>query len=269
MPISFRWLGVAGIELETAGQVLLIDPYLTRIPLCKTFFGRIQPDMEAVQSVEKCDYILVTHSHFDHLLDVAPIVLKTGAIVTGSYNTRQLLVSLGVSADLLQTVHLGDRLWLEEFDVRVFPFEHARIPGFNPGPLPGFLHPPLRARDYRMDFGCCYHISAAGVRFLTDPGINPSVDLPTDILFTQPYHNESYYRKLLDAIQPKVVIPIHWDSIFRRNDARPYFSPPAFKWPPLRRINLQAFARMIRQVAPDAEVIIPQPSKKYDFADFM
>ena len=66
-----------------------------------------------------------------------------------------------------------------------------------------------------------------------------------------------------------MIIPVHWDNIFSRTATRPYFSPPEFKWPPLRRIDLQAFAGMIRKIAPDVEVIIPQLLKRYDFADFI
>jgi L-ascorbate metabolism protein UlaG (beta-lactamase superfamily) len=30
MSLTFRWLGVAGIELKTGEQILAIDPFLTR-----------------------------------------------------------------------------------------------------------------------------------------------------------------------------------------------------------------------------------------------
>ena len=140
MSISFRWLGAAGIELETSGEVLLVDPYLTRIPLWKTLFGRIQPDMSAVQSIEKCDYILVTHSHFDHLLDVPPIVLKTGAIV---YRLVQHTPAAGFTRrypDLIQTVHLGDRLCARRVRVsECFPSNTTASPDSTPDALPRVL----------------------------------------------------------------------------------------------------------------------------------
>jgi hypothetical protein len=41
---TFRWLGVAGFELQYDQQRLLVDPYLTRIPLNKLWFGKISPD---------------------------------------------------------------------------------------------------------------------------------------------------------------------------------------------------------------------------------
>ena len=269
MQVTFRWLGVAGIELETNGQILLIDPYLTRIPFWKSYLGRIQPDRTAIEKIERCDYILVTHSHFDHLLDVPPIAQKTGARVAGSPSTQKLLVALGVSPHLIQTVKPGDSLSLGEFKVKVFPFEHARVPGYNSGNLPDNLKPPLRAQDYHMDFGCCFHVSAGGTTFLTDPGFKPSIDIQADVLFTQPFHEVEYYRNLLAVVSPKGIIPIHWDNLFSRSDPKPYFAPPAFRWPPLWRINLKAFEEIIHRVAPDVTVTIPRPFRSYKATDIL
>jgi L-ascorbate metabolism protein UlaG (beta-lactamase superfamily) len=120
-----------------------------------------------------------------------------------------------------------------------------------------------------MDFGCCFLISAGGITFLTDPGFKPSVNIQTDVLFTQPYHDGGYYQKLLGVVRPRVVIPIHWDNLFSANDPEPYFWPPAFKWPPLRRINLQSLAETIRKVSPDVKVIIPQAFKPYEVTDLI
>lgn len=259
MSVSWRWLGIACIEIDTGDEVLLIDPYLSRIPFRKAYFGRIKPDVKASQFVDRCDYILVTHSHFDHLLDAPPIALRTGARLFGSPNTARLAVSLGIPPDRVRTVHAGENLAAGRFRVKVFAYKHTPLPGYNPGELPRVLRPPLRARDYRLDLGCCYHITAGRTTFLTDPGIEPSVNVQADILFTQPYHNLDYYRKLLDTVRPKQVVPLHWDNLFNRTDKKPYFRPPSFNWPPLKRIDFDDFTRTIHAVAPDVKVIIPAP----------
>ena len=85
--------------------------------------------MSAVQSIEKCDYILVTHSHFDHLLDVPPIVIKTGAMSPALSTPGGCCSHSVFLADLIQTVHPGDTSALEEYDVRVFPSNTHGYPG--------------------------------------------------------------------------------------------------------------------------------------------
>ena len=263
MTVSWRWLGIACIEISSGGEVLLIDPYLSRIPPWKAYLGHIEPDEAASQSITRCDYILVTHSHFDHLLDAPPIARRTGARLFGSPNTARLSIALGISPDKVQTVHSGDTLTLGNFAVRVFPFEHPRLPGYNPGELPAVLKPPLSARDYRMDIGYCYYIKTGGASFLTDAGIEPSVDVQAAVLFTQPYHDRGYYHKLLDTVRPKQVVPIHWDNLFNDTDARPYFAPPELEWPPLKRIDFAEFTTTIHAVAPGVEVVIPEPHESH------
>jgi L-ascorbate metabolism protein UlaG (beta-lactamase superfamily) len=58
---------------------LLIDPYFSRVDLLRVALGsRIQPNASRINDglrhlTPQPDAILVTHGHFDHLLDV-PVV---------------------------------------------------------------------------------------------------------------------------------------------------------------------------------------------------
>ena len=102
--IQIRWLGVAGIELRTADQTLVIDPYLTRVPFWRVAFRRLRTDHALVaQHIPRCDFVLVTHSHFDHLMDVPAVVHHTGALALGSVNTCRLLALSGVTQKLRLT----------------------------------------------------------------------------------------------------------------------------------------------------------------------
>ena len=90
MSISFRWLGVAGLELSVGNHVMVIDPYFTRFPLRKAFWGRVEPDRKLIaEKIQHCDFVLITHAHFDHLMDAPDVVRNTGAIVMGSPNYVQ------------------------------------------------------------------------------------------------------------------------------------------------------------------------------------
>jgi len=62
MPVSFRWLGVAGIEVCTCDQVLTIDPFFTRPRFLRMWFGRVEPDHALIsEQLPHCDAILITH----------------------------------------------------------------------------------------------------------------------------------------------------------------------------------------------------------------
>ena len=133
-PIYFRWLGVAGIELTINQKVLLIDPYLTRIPFRKVLFGGIRSKEELIQKhITRCHHILITHSHFDHLMDVSSIAGRTGAAVFGSPNTCRLLFACGLSSRQLHEVDAGNLLDLNPFRVRVLPANILRFRDFRIG----------------------------------------------------------------------------------------------------------------------------------------
>ena len=270
--ISLRWLGVAGLELNVNNRTLVIDPYFTRFPITKLWFGKVQPNHELVEEkIQHCDFILITHAHFDHLMDVPDVVHNTNASVFGSPNACRLLIACGVPNDRVHEISAGDTLSLEEFQVEVTRAEHVKLPGFTPGSLPSTIRPPLRARDYRMDHDLSFLIFADGHRLLTDPGERPELDIQPDVLFLFPLRNYPYYKSLLPLLRPKLVIPTHWDDFFRplSRPLRPQTRYPALNFPPIQRVNLKKFCQMIEKLSPQTKVLIPEIFHSYDLAEIL
>jgi L-ascorbate metabolism protein UlaG (beta-lactamase superfamily) len=266
VPIWFRWLGVAGIELRVGEQVLVIDPFFTRPPFWRLWFGRVSPDHDLVrEKVPRCDYVLVTHAHFDHLMDVPDVVLNTGALALGSPNTCRLLVACGVAEDRVRQIGVGDALELGAFRVEVLPAEHIRVPGFAAGPLPSNPQP-QRLRDYRMDECYSFLIEVEGLRLLDWRSVKAEPSAPADVLFVGSEMARAQYELLLPAVRPRLVIPVHWDDLFRplTKPIRPWFEPPRLAFPPLRRVNLDAFGRTVKRITPRARVLVPGIFRTYD-----
>jgi len=263
--IHFRWLGVAGIELRAADQVLVIDPYLTRVPFWRAAFGRLHSNHALIaQHIPRCDFVLVTHSHFDHLMDVPAVVRHTGALALGSVNTCRLLALSDVPANHIREIDVGDRLALGDFRVEVFPGEHATFWGWRPfsGPLRPDLCPPLRARDYRMDRCLSFLIEVGGHRLLHCPG----PPLPADVLLVKPMGTRLHYESLLHSVRPQVVIPVHWDDFGRSlsKPVRPMLAPSGRLIPPLRRIDPAQFKHTVEHAAPETKVLVPRMFHLYD-----
>lgn len=267
--LTFRWLGVAGIELSLDGQVLAIDPFFSRFPLRRACFGRVSPDRALVAaSMPRCDFVLVTHAHWDHVLDVPELVRLTGALALGSANTYRLLSLSGVPCPRLRRIGVGDRLALGRFRVRVLPNEHGTVLGRQvlSGPLRPHLQPPLRARDYRSDSCFGFLVEAGGCRLLRW-GSNLAERAPTaDVLFIGVHGPPALLKPLLEAVRPRVVIPIHWDDFFRplSQPLRPMLASPQLALPPLQRVDLGEFRRTVQRLAPRARMLIPEIFEPYD-----
>lgn len=263
--MQLRWLGVGGIELRAEDQVLLIDPYLTRLPLWRMAIGCVRPNRELIAArIARCDFVLVTHPHVDHLLDVPDVLHTTGAVSLGSANTCRLLGALGVPPGQIREIDVGDRLTLGDFRVEVLPAGHTTFWGWLPynGPLPPDPRPPLRARDYRMDRCFGYLVDADGARLLHCPGTGA----PADVLTVKPLGTHARYEALLRQARPRVVIPVHWDDFCRplSKPVRPTLAPSGQAVPPLKRIDLAQFKRMIQRIAPGTQVLIPKVFRTYN-----
>lgn len=264
-PVWLRWLGVAGIELRARQQVLLVDPFLTRPPLRQLFLGRVEPDRALLrQHVSRADTILVTHAHWDHLLDVAAIAEFTGAQVMGSPNTCQIVAAQGVPPARIHQVDAGDRLVLGAFGVEVLPGAHGRTPidWLINRRLPRDLRPPLRLRDYRMD--CCFsfRIEVEGLRLLDGLGL----PMPADVLVTGIDPPPTTLEGFLWQVGPRAVIPVHWDNLFRPlgDSLRPMLAPVAIRLSWFRWMDPHLFAADVARLAPGTRVLVPTVLERYD-----
>src|ERR1700732_162228 len=114
--VVLKYLGTAGWEIPDGTTVILIDPYLSRIngPAppgggsghsmagdTRRAYGWndvASPDVAAIDShIQRADFILVTHTHYDHVLDVPHIAHKTGAAVIGTESTENVMRAYGVT----------------------------------------------------------------------------------------------------------------------------------------------------------------------------
>lgn len=84
MKITFY--GHACIGIEVSGKHILVDPFITGNPKASHI------DINTL----KADYILVTHAHQDHVLDVEAIGKRTNAIVVSNYEIAMHFAAKGL-----------------------------------------------------------------------------------------------------------------------------------------------------------------------------
>jgi L-ascorbate metabolism protein UlaG (beta-lactamase superfamily) len=74
--IKLTWLGHATFRIQTpGGAIIYIDPWVMGNPAC--------PENE--KDVKKCDVMLCTHGHFDHIGDAVAIANKLNPKVVGIF----------------------------------------------------------------------------------------------------------------------------------------------------------------------------------------
>jgi hypothetical protein len=275
--ITFRWLGVAGIDLGCPGRRIIFDPYLSRVPLRRMFFSRIHADPGIVRRhLSGADAIFITHSHFDHLLDAAEAVRQTGASVHGSPNTCRILRAEGLPEDRIVEMHPGSVVDLGGVRVTALAERpHQWVAGFGMQPLKHDLKPPLRALDYAMDFGLSYLVECAGVRLMTEDCLEPAGVGKIDILLTSPLnpvaHHRAYLQKMIDAYHPRVLIPIHCDDMNAplASPLQGQLAPSGKVWPPLARFDGNRFKGLVESLPDAPAIFLPERLREYKLTEIL
>jgi len=84
MKITFY--GHACIGIEVAGKHILVDPFIT---------GNAKAAHIDINTL-KADYILITHAHQDHILDVEAIGKRTNAVIVSNYEIAMHFAGKGL-----------------------------------------------------------------------------------------------------------------------------------------------------------------------------
>jgi L-ascorbate metabolism protein UlaG (beta-lactamase superfamily) len=117
--ITLEWLGTATFRLTVGDLVVFLDAYMDRVDAAPPVGLR-------AAEVERADFILVGHSHFDHLAGAEVIARNTGARVIGSNESCRVMRERGVSREQLLPSQGGEHHRLaSDVTVRVFPSLHA------------------------------------------------------------------------------------------------------------------------------------------------
>ena len=119
MTTTLDWYGCATFRVRTAGLTIFLDAYIDRAA------HAAGPGLRA-DDVDECDWIVIGHSHFDHLWGAERIVANTGARVVGSYETVRVLEHLGVPLERMICVSGGERIDLGDgVSVSAYPSLHS------------------------------------------------------------------------------------------------------------------------------------------------
>jgi L-ascorbate metabolism protein UlaG (beta-lactamase superfamily) len=239
--VRVTYLGTNGYLLEAPDATILIDPYFSRISLpmiafnssVKPHIGRINSGMTRVP--KRVDAILVTHGHFDHLLDVPEIARRTGANIIASPTSCYLAQASGTPALKTSPVLPGDSLRCGNARVQVLAAVHDQILGVMPfpgtrGAVPS--RPPRRPSDWVCGEPLAFLIDSGGKRIYVDAGgtlaaLPPAVAKPVDLAILGVYLRESRSRVLpaLQRLRPRYILPSHQDDFFRPLSEEFQFGP--------------------------------------------
>ena len=273
-PLRFRYFGAAGWEITDGKVVVLVDPYISRLKYGggghpddkRPAVGRgdvPQSDTALIDKlITRADYILVHHSHFDHLGDVPYIAKKTGAKVIATETANMILRAYGIPREQLYTVAGGEDYQFENFSVRVIPSIHSALNNKLYHDSRRYdrrtqLKAPLKINQF-IEGGSMMFLARLGGKEVLTMGSMNFVErelhgIHPDILLAGVNGSRlglyKYDERLLNVTgYPSVVIPTHWDN-FRL--------PYGYSQEANVTRNLVPFTETVKKLAPNTRVIQP------------
>jgi L-ascorbate metabolism protein UlaG (beta-lactamase superfamily) len=127
MTTTLDWYGCATFGMKTAGLTIFLDAYIDRTEGADGPKDAHGNGLTA-DAVDECDWIVVGHSHFDHLYGAERIVANTDATLVCSYESARVMEQAGVPVDRMICVGGGETIDLGSgVTVSVYPSQHSCV----------------------------------------------------------------------------------------------------------------------------------------------
>lgn len=278
--LRLTYFGAAGWQITDGRHVVLLDPYFSRVRYRGVPFptatspdvpGDTRPifdpddvpisDTAAIDAhITHADVIVISHSHFNHCMDMPYIARKTGALVVGTESTTNIARASGVPEVQLISVRGGEDYTFDGVSIKVIPSLHSALNDkhyFNSAVVPREVNAPLRMRDYVEGGTLAYLIRLSGREILVFgsmnyierevTGLHPDVALiPAD---RPRLHVHDYTGRLMRALGlPPTVLATHWDR-------------QALTYGISQEAQLQqaeSFVAEVKRVSPRTRVVVPR-----------
>jgi L-ascorbate metabolism protein UlaG (beta-lactamase superfamily) len=114
--VSFTWIGHGTWKARSAkGKEVLIDPWVMGNPAAP----------ETLKTVDRCDLMLITHGHFDHIHDAVEIARRTKPTIVCNHEIGAWLQSKGIDGEKIVASNKGGVVDIDGIKVTLVHAEHT------------------------------------------------------------------------------------------------------------------------------------------------
>lgn len=234
--LTVQFLGNTNLHFSDGETHILTDGFFSR-PSVRELLGEVvSPNKEMIAdclkkaNITKLDALIPVHSHFDHAMDVGPVAELTGATLIGSASTINIGKGYGLPDDQMQVPPLNSPISIGKFKLTFITSKHWQYPDAELRAKlldQGIEKPiitPTSYLDYKEGISYTILIEHGATKFAIQGSAgykkDAIPDFDADILFVSvgglesmdETYNRDYQTEVIDAVQPEVLVPIHWDD---------------------------------------------------------
>ena len=233
--VNIKWFGTSNIIIADETNAIAFDPFFTRPNLLQLLSKSHIPSRQAFVDevlakgkVKQIEAIFVSHSHYDHVLDLATLGSRFGSQLIVDANARSYALSLGYDKVNIIQQKAFEQHQFGQFKVTVLPSQHAPhlsckvfLNGKSESPFPQKPN----VLDFRALESYAYLIehphntvffspSSLGDLGEMFPDAFPSVDIVI-VSIASRMSTDHLLNSLVLPLQPKFIVPVHHDNMFR------------------------------------------------------
>lgn len=284
------FMGVAAFAIRYQDKLVLTDPFVSNPPAGKVMFGKITSDTVVVNQfynrlgLEDVKITLVGHAHYDHLLDLPPLLDKIpgDAVVVGSQTTKNILAACNPTQIIIPADNLtgspttpGNWIYSPDSSVRVMPFESDHLPHMMGIELyKGDYTEPLTELPTKAKHWKCGMVISYLIDFMEGPNVkwrvffhssSPKSDMgrfpamllgekSVDVAISSVALNSNdYILSVAELYSPKAIFLAHWDNFFQAKE------------PPYKGVSRSNINKIYRELdsALDTPLILAEPGSTF------
>lgn len=232
--VRITFFGVSTILFDDGKTQILIDGFFSRPSMLKALTSDIASDTSLIAEViqkygiSRLEGVFVTHSHYDHGFDAGHVSKMTGAKLFGSNSTLNIGRGADVPESQLQLYEPNVDLHIGNFVIRVVPSLHGgNALNDSKVEIPAPLKQPASMKAYAEGGAFDFLITHHGKKIFVKPSPNfiagaldslsadvVMLGIPTVSKQDSSWSNQ-FYHENVTALDPSLLIPIHWDNFFR------------------------------------------------------
>ncbi len=245
--LQVKFFGVSTLLFDDGKTQVLIDGFFSRPSIAQVLFTKTQSQPQVIQHIvqqqqlQRTQAIFVTHSHYDHALDIAELGKQLpNRKIIGSRSTLNIARGGQVSEQQLLLVQPLRPMMFGQFRVTAIHSQHTPPTAVNNDLGEEITQPlqlPAHFSAFKEGHSFDYLIEHSGQRILVKASTGAVPDqlknLKVDTLFLgiaqlsrqSEQFQQNYLDQTLRSLQPKVVVPVHWDNFFQPIDQPLEFLP--------------------------------------------
>lgn len=254
--VRARFMGVSTVLLDDGKDQILLDGFFSRPDGLKLVHPK--PDRDVIKramtrsGITRLSAVLVAHSHHDHVLDTADVIVQAGrdrpdrVVLMGSWSVYNVVKGRVPSAPwLFVRPPTSAATAMQVGDFRIWAIETPHSPSnLTTGPVEHVLGPDPSLLDYRRGPNYSYVVQHGDLQILLYPSAHaPAGKLPDtirpDVIFlgvgnmgdASDEDIDDYWSAVARATDAPLVIPVHWDSVRQALELDPRLPHRAkFNW---------------------------------------